>query len=914
MEERRAGSLFGREAELARLLGLLAQARSGLSPAVVLRGGTGVGKTTLLDAVAEAAGEFDVVRFGAVPAEADLSHAALHQLLKPHLTRLRTLPKPQREALEVAFGLRDALRPADRFLTGLATLGLLSGRPGDRPVLWLIDDADSLDDESAAALSFVARRLYADSTAIVIAGRGALPGFDALPQLELTGLGPGAAADLLTAAAGPVAAPVAARLITETAGNPLALVEAVRDLSAGQLAGDAPLPDPIPLGRKLERRYARELAALAPATRTVLLTAAAETSGDPEVLARAGAELGFTLDDVAVAERLQLLSTGGRTRLRDPALRTAVYYQAPLADRRRVHAALATVTGALGLSERQAWHLGESTSHPDDAVAVTLERAADRERARGGWATASHLLARAAALSTAPADRFARLLAATEASCSAGSAGRAQALLDEAGTAPPEAHLQALAQRARARIHRLRREPAEATVALLAAADHLAAEPSLARDILLEAVVQAKISGRFAPVGVTEADVAAAARRRPAPPGGPAIVGDLLLEADVSLQLDGIATAAPLLRKALTAAVHAPSNAPELFQWLGSACACATVLGDDVTLRETAWRLEHEARRHGSTLPMALAMSHAGVAELIAGRLEDAERCFDRRSSMQEAMGQPETVGALLVAGWRGQGDRVAALGDQVEREAARSGQGYQLVFADYAHFLLLLGQGRYREAYGRLAGLTYDTSQLKFAFADQIEAAVRCGEDEAARRLLVVLTELSAACPVPRTLGDLARARALLAPDEKEAERQFAEAIHQHENTRGPAPQARSHQAYGEWLRRARRTKEARHHLRTAYDLFRSMGANAFADRTAAELSAAGAPVRPRAEEAPETVLTAQESRVARLAAGGATNAEIAGQLYLSVNTVEYHLRKVYRKLGVRSRRALPAEADRLG
>jgi DNA-binding CsgD family transcriptional regulator len=486
----------------------------------------------------------------------------------------------------------------------------------------------------------------------------------------------------------------------------------------------------------------------------------------------------------------------------------------------------------------------------------------------------------------------------------AGAPGRAQALLDEAADHRADDRHTGLVLRVQARVYRLLRDPAAATSALLAAAVRLGPiDIRLARDILVEALVQAQITDRLAPEGATRVDVARVARALPLPAGAQATVGDALLDADTELHLHGLTAAAPLLHSAIDAVRHAPSDAPELFQWLAAACADATILADDIALSEVAWRLDTEARQQGAAIPLALALSHTGASELVAGLLRESERCFDQRSAIEDATGYERDIGALLLAAWRGQADRARELMDTVTRLAARHGLGYQLVFADYARFVLDLGVGRYHEAYQALADRVTDTSQLKFALADLIEAAVRCGEDAAARRLLGTLTDLAAACPVPRTLGDLARAKALLSDDEQ----LFLAAIEQHTNTRGPTHRARSHQVYGEWLRRARRTKEAREHLRTAYELFDGMGAAAFATRAAQELSAAGESVRTRPTE-PGGDLTSQEARVAHLAAAGATNAEIAAQLYLSVNTVDYHLRKVFRKLGVHSRRQLEA------
>jgi DNA-binding CsgD family transcriptional regulator len=601
-------------------------------------------------------------------------------------------------------------------------------------------------------------------------------------------------------------------------------------------------------------------------------------------------------------------------RFRHPLIRSAVYYGAPLAERQRVHAALAVAiadgagagaAGASGALDRLAWHQAQAASGPDEAIAAGLELTGERARQRGGWTAAQALFWQAATLSTDASGRARRLLSAAEASLSSGSPGRAQALLDEAA-AVPGTQQQGLVQRLQGRIFHLEGRPADATAALLAAATTLGpVDIRLARDTLVEAIVQAQINDQLAPEGTTRVDVARVARRLPLPPGSPATPGDLLLDADTTLQLHGLAVAAAPLRTAIEAVRRESSAAPETFRWLAAACADAAILADDGALHELAARMEPRARQQGAVLALSLALSHAGVAELLAGLLTGAERCFVERAAIEEARGHDWSIGALLVSAWRGQADRAYALLDVVGAEAARQGQGYQLVFADYARCVLELGLGRYQRAYEGLPATLADTSQIKFALADLVEAAERSGQHDAARQLTGRLERLAAASPVPATLGSLARAHALVARDDPGAEGHYQAALQHHGQTRGPAHLARSQLVYGEWLRRARRPREAREQLRAARGSFAEMGAAGFADRARRELAAAGEPTHAQAAAAHHD-LTPQESRVARLAASGATNAEIAGQLFLSANTIDYHLRKVFRKLGVTSRRQL--------
>ncbi|GAA4627647.1 LuxR family transcriptional regulator [Actinoallomurus vinaceus] len=912
--------LFGRDEECGRLATALDDARRGMSGVLVLRGGPGTGKSALLDFLqARAAADFEVVRFDAVESEAELGFAALYQLLRPHLSQLFKLPDPQREALCQVFGLEERTSPPDRFLVGLAALGLVAVRADDRPLLCLVDDAQWLDEESAAVLAFVARRLHADSATMVFSVRDHVDRVDhlvGLPELPVAGLGAEAAGRLLeSAVSGALDPGVRDRIVASTGGNPLALIEAARELSAGQLSGEAALPEPVPLGRALERVYLREVLALPSQTRTLLLACAADPTSDPNVLWRAGPELGFDAGAAAVAEERDLLWIRETVRFRHPLIRSAVYYGAPLARRARVHAVLAEVAADLGEVDLRAWHLAAAATDPDEVVAAELDLAAVRARDRGDWAGGSSLLARAASLSSDAAARARRLLEAAEASAVAGSPGRAQALLDEAAAYRGDRSHGGLVQRVQARIHRLSGAPAAATYALLAAARELGpVDIRPARDILVEALVQAQISGSLAPQGASRSSVAETARALPLPAGVPATTGDVVLEADTAVHLEGLGRATVRLRQAIDAVRQEESTAPELFQWLAAACSHATVLGDDIALHDLAWRLHGEARRQGAVIPMALALSHTALSELIAGRLDEAERLFDQRAALEEARGSQSFLGSLLIAAWRGRFAEAGALTEAVREHAAGTGQGYQLVFLDYARCVVELSQCRYEEAFLSLEGRVGDTSQLKFAVVDLVEAASRCGRPDEASGLLELLSGLAERTPVPGLLGDLARARALTTADPSAAEDLYLQAIRHHADARGPLRRARSHQLYGEWLRRERRTKDARHELRLAYDLFATMGAQGFAARVAQELSAAGDAL-PTGGSAPGggDALTPQEARVARLAAGGATNGEIAAQLFLSVHTVDYHLRKVFRKLDVHSRRELPKRRDHI-
>lgn len=899
--------LLGRGVERDRLDQILDGACRGLSGTLVLRGEPGVGKTVLLDYAQAAAADLQVIRIDGVETEMELSFAALHQFLRPCLGSLDVLPSPQRTALRLAFGMQEGRTP-DRFLVGLASLGLLAEHASRKPLLCLVDDAHCLDRESADALAFVARRLYADSIAIIFAVREPAPRhgmLDGLPELRLAGLAEADGCDLLASTAGPqLPRPVAERIVAETGGNPLALIEIGQELASGDLATDSPLPEPVPLGRQLEQRYLREVQGLPADTQSLLLAAAADPTGDPSLLWQAGKDLGFAIEAAAAAEARQLITIRDTVRFRHPLIRSAVYYGASFAQRQRVHACLAEATSPAE-PDRRAWHLAQAATGPDEAVAEDLEQAGERARGRGGWTEAAALLRRSATLSADQAARARRMLSAAEASCNAGALDRAQAELDAAAYRDDQRHL-GLAQRVQGRIHHARRQPAKATSALLAAATSLGpVDIRLARDILVEAIVEAQINGQLAPEGATRTDVAHVAKALPLRPGTPGTIGDLLLDADATLQLHGLDAAAPLLRHAIDAVRHHAADPPEMFQWLAAACADATILADESRLHELTRRMETTAREQGAMIPLSLALSYAGASGLLAGDLPEAERCFVEMTAIAEARGQPWSLGSLLISAWRGQTQQAYALLGTVAEEAGRQGQGYQLVFADYARCILELGHGRYDAAYASFASCIDDTSQIKSALPDLVEAAQRSGHRDAAHGAVGRLTKLATANPGPVTLGFLARAQALIADDGTDAEDHYQQAINHHSRARGPAHLARSHLLYGEWLRRAKRPRDARTSLRTAHQLFEDIGAQGFAARARLELAAAGQTVPAQAARHSHG-LTPQEAQVTRLAAAGATNAEIAAQLYLSPNTVDYHLRKVFRKLGVTSRRQL--------
>jgi DNA-binding CsgD family transcriptional regulator len=898
--------LLGRGEERDRADRVLAAARQGLSGVLVVRGEPGIGKTALLDYAAGAAAGLQIARTGAVESEMELAFAGLHQLLVPFLGAVGTLPPPQRDALSSAFGLRYR-GPPDRFLIALATLTLLAHTARERGLLCTVDDAQWLDRESAAVLAFVARRLHADSIAILFAVRdpGELPGgLDGLPGIELTGLPAPEARQLLSAEVPGLDDQVRERIVAETRGNPLALIEAGRELTPAQLAGEAPLPELLPVGRKLEDRFLRQARRLPAGTQTLLLAAAADPTGDPALLWRAGRDLGFGPDAAAPAQAADLVGTV--IRFRHPLIRSAIYYSAAPIERRRIHKALAAATDPGRDPDRRAWHLSEAAAEPDEGVAAELERAAVRATIRGGWAASAAFLTRAAALTPDPGTQARRLLAAASAETTAGAPGKAQVLLDRSAGHPGDPLQDGLAKRAQGAIYHALNQPAEAAAALVAAAADLGpADVRLARAALLDALTAAAVSGPLSPGGAAGRTIAAAARALPLAAGQAPGIGDLLLDADATLILDGHRAAAPLMRRAITALNGDRSESAEMLGWLEAGCRAAGALGDDAALRALAGRLEGQARRQGALTALATALVYSGTSEVFAGSFDEAQARFTERQAIEAAREHDCRVGNLILKAWRG-GDRETRAEAAAVAESARTkGEGWKLTWVEYALCVLELSLGHYQEAVASAPG-AFEENLLVSAFAlpDFIEAAIRSGADAAAREALTRIADRAPAGGSPMALGLLARSRALLAGDQ-DAEALYQEAIDHLASCQSSIQVARTELLYGEWLRRCKRRSDARRHLRAAYTRFGELGAAGFAERARLELAATGETARKRSPET-RNDLTAQEAQIAALASRGATNPEIASKLFISPSTVDYHLRKVFRKLDVTSRRQL--------
>jgi DNA-binding CsgD family transcriptional regulator len=900
--------LLDRLAERAVLGRLLEAARGGRSAVLLVRGEPGVGKTTLLEDVVQAAAGFGVMRAAGVESEMELAFAALHQLCAPMLNRLERLPVPQRDALAVAFGLRAGEAP-DRFLVGLAALNLLAEAAVARPLLCVIDDAQWLDRASAQALGFVARRLLAEPVALVVAAREPGREFGGLPELAVGGLADGDARELLgSVIRGPLDERVRDRIIAETRGNPLALLELPRGLTPEELAGGLLGPG------RIEDGFRRRYEALPADTRRLLLVAAAEPAGDPVLVWRAAGELGIGMEAAAAAEAAGLVAIGQRVTFRHPLVRSAVYRAAATAGRQAVHQALAEVTDPGADPDRRAWHRAQAAAGPDEEVAAELERSADRAQARGGLAAAAAFLQRSAALTLDLARRAERALAAAQAMYQSGAFDAALGMVAAAEAGPLDAAQRAQTDLLRGQVAFASRRGSDAPPLLLKAARQFEElDVGLAREIYLEALS----SALFADMAVSDClrDVAAAALAAPSPLP-PARAPDLLLDGIAALVTEGYQAGVPLLKQAVHAFCRADVSIGEELRWLWPACHAAGLVWDYESMDLLSARQLALARSVGALTALPAALGTRAGVHLFAGDFADAASLAAEAALVTEAIGSSVApFGALGLAAFRGRPDAAAELLEAIHADEQHPAEGIGLIFVQWATAVLCNGLGRYEQALTAAQQASADSPARRFtgrALAEVVEAATRTGAADQAADAFRRLAESTGASGTDWGLGVEARSRALVSEGET-AEALYREAIDRLGRARLRTELGRAQLVYGEWLRRQRRIRDARDQLRRAHELFTEIGMEAFADRARHELRAAGVRTRPP-QIGMHYTLTAQEALIARLAGAGATNPEIAAQLFISRATVAYHLRKVYTKLGVSSRtqlaRVLPARS----
>jgi DNA-binding CsgD family transcriptional regulator len=896
--------LRGRREECTVLDGVLEAVRRHESRALVVRGEAGVGKTALLDYAVEQASGLQVVRATGVESEMELAFASLHQLCAQMLDHLERLPAPQRDALQIVFGLKAGPAP-DLFLVGLATLSLICESAEERPLLCVVDDVQWLDQASARTLGFVARRLGADAVGLVIGARD--PGLElrGLPQLELAGLRNGDARALIgTATRSVLDARVLDRIVAETRGNPLALLELPRGLTATQLAGGFGLLDARGLPGRLEDTFLRRLADLPDSAARLVLLAAAEPIGDPLLTWRAAEQLG--IERTAVADTGDFLTIGDRLTFRHPLVRSAVYRSASPQERQAAHLALAEVTDPEADPDRRAWHLAAAATGPDEAVAGELERSAIRARARGGLAAAAAFLRRAVALTEDPASRIDRALAAAQASLHAGAFEAALSLVSnaEVGDLDPLRRARAdllLAQVASARAG------TDAPARLLKAAQRLEPlDPQLARETYLDAWGAALFAGGSAGEHTLH-EISAAALAAPSTSDA-GRSSDLLLDGLACLIIEGRGAAEAKLQRAVTAFVADEFSVEKGLQWGVLASTAAVELWDFDSWEAVIAGQMERARDAGALAPLAIALNGVGIVVAWRGDLVGAAQVVAEADAVTEATGtRIAPYGAMLLAALSGREQQARERIDRSVEGAMAAGEGLGVQYGQWARAVLANGLGRPEDALAAAQAASAVRPALfvaSWALPEVVEAAVHCRQLDVAASALERLVAATSVGGSDWGLGIAARSQALLAEGDA-AEALHRRAIEHLSRTRLRPEIARAHLLFGEWLRRAGRRVDARVQLREAHEAFVLMGMDGFADRARQELEATGEAVRERADDTRDD-LTTQERQVALLAREGLSNPEIGARLFLSPRTVEWHLRKVYAKLGIGSRREL--------
>jgi len=904
----------GRTSEREVLDGLLARARGGASEVLVIRGEAGIGKSALLRYAARQASGFRVAELTAVEAEMELPFAGIHQLCATMLDRLDALPVPQRDALSVALGLAAGAVP-ERFLLGLAVLNLLAAVADERPLLCLTDDAQWLDAASSQILGLVARRVRAEAVAIVVAVRepAAVPDFEGLSELHLEGLPQQNARALLRSVlTGRLDSQLVDRIVAETGGNPLALLELPGRMTAAELAGGFELPAIGELPEHIQGHYLQRVGELPEATQRLMLLAAAEPFADAALVLRAGRRVGIDPSALAPAEAAELLQIGTSVRFRHPLVRSAVYRSASTGSRQRAHEALAEVSDPDSDGDVRAWHRALAAKGPDEDVAAELERSASRAQARGGAAATAAFLDRAVALTPDPARRRERALAAAHVSVQAGAFTAARGLLAIAHAGPLEEFQRAQVDLLQAQLAFVSSRGSDATALLLDAARRL--EPldvSIARETYVDAFSAAMFGGRLHG-GVGMSEVAEAARAAPHPPDATQATAGLLLDALVALTED-YATAVPRCREAVQRLVGERASAKERLRWLWQGCVLALETWDDEHARLLSHSSVELARESGTLSELALALSARTPVLVFCGELAAAAATVSETESVHDATGiRSAPYGALILSAWQGRQRETIDLIETTEREAEARGEGIGLAISAYARAVLCNGLGRYEEALAAAASASEHREVIaeNWGLSELIEPATRAARIDLAVDAQKRLSRKANATGTDWALGIDARSRALLSEDER-AEGQFLEAIDHLSRTRVRAELARTRLLYGERLRRMNRRVDARTQLRIAFDDFTSTGMEAFAERARRELLATGETVRKRTADARDE-LTAQERQIAELARDGLSNPEIGVRLFLSRRTVEWHLRHVFAKLEIKSRRELASGLGR--
>ncbi|WP_183518237.1 AAA family ATPase [Mycolicibacterium sp. BK634] len=907
-------NLRGRDRECRALDALIADVSEG-SQVLVLRGEAGVGKSALLDYAAAQANDAKVLRVIGVESDMELAFAGLQQLCAPLLDHIDDLPEPQKAALNVAFGRGLGAVP-DRFLVGLAVLGLLAA--ANQPLLCIIDDAQWLDQVSVQTLGFVSRRLLAEPVAVLFAVRDRPDVLAGLPELNVEGLSDADARDLLDAVMlGGIDPRVRDRIVAETRGIPLAILEVPRSASATELAGGFWISGKRSSTAAIEEDFVRRIKTLPAQTQHLMVVAAADPTGDAALFLRTAAALGIAVDALGPAEAAGIIEFGPRMHFCHPLMRSAAYRAADLTDRRRVHQALAASTDPQD-PDRRAWHSANAALGPDDDVAAELEASAGRAASRGGVAAAAAFLERATALTADPELRGTRAIAAAHAKREAAAPDAARDLLAIAEQAPLSelqraqvVRMQAQLQFARSRAGETGApQTGEAAALLLAAARGLdGLDDELACETHLEALAAAMYAGRLGEPGLL-ADVAQAGREAIARIGEPRRPIDLLLSGMATRILDGPGAGSAHLSAALESwNTNARNETGPVQHWPFPIAqeSAAHELWDDAVLQQIATDMVQRARDGGALAVLPSALVYRAGVHVYTGEFTAAAALLEEADAITAAIGHtPMKYHSLTLAAWRGVAAEAVERIEAAAADGLAKGEGRLLGVSGFTAAVLYNGLSRYDEAL-KAAQRCSEYEDLGFhgwCLFELIEAAVHVGDRKSAQAALPRLEQRPGTSGTDWGLGVVAAARALLADDD-DAERLFVEALDRLEAAGIGPHAARARLCYGEWLRRMNRRTDARAHLGEAYAAFTRMGAQAFAERARRELAVTGEKVRKQPVSS-GTELTAQEAQIARLAAEGHTNAEIGAQLFISAHTVEWHLRKVFAKLGITSRRQL--------
>jgi DNA-binding CsgD family transcriptional regulator len=899
--------LLDRKNECQVLDAVLAATRKGEGGALVLHGDPGIGKTALLDYAVASASDFEVFRTAGNEAEMELPYAALLDLCRPGLGQMEQLPELQRNAFEVVFGRRDGAAP-DRVLLGLALISLLSSLSAKRPLLCVIDDAQWLDTSSAQVIAFAARRVSRDAVAFLFGARTLTDDVRGLPELTISGLGDQDARTLLaTVLPDRVDHRVVDRLVAETHGNPLALLELPRGLTSSQLAGGFGLPVSVTLAGVIEEGYRRRLAKLPLDSRRLLLVAAADPTGDSSIVWGAAERLGIAEEAAEALEDEGLVDFGEGVVFRHPLVRSAAYSMATPKSRREAHLAVAEATDGVFDPDRRAWHRAQAALRPDEDVAAELEGSAQRAQARGGLAAAAAFLERSMALTVDPASRAGRALRAAQTKRLAGALESASALAAVAERGPLDDVQRAQLDALLGQIAFAGSRGSDAAPLMLKAASRLEqVDRRLAREIHLDALTAALFAGRLAH-DASAREVAAAARAA-ARPAEAVRASELLLEGLALLITDGYKSGTCVLKRAMAAFRADDLAVEERLRWSWLAGGAAGLIWDYDTWDVLTERQERLARDAGALTVLPITLSTRVGLRLYEGKMAEASYLVDQVQVVTEASDNKRLLrGPLLLAAFRGNEREARQLVDVVTKDALARGEGLAVAVGLWATALLCNGLGQYEEAFRAALEALEDRNDIWYAgwaTVELVEAASRTGEADKARPALEKLVDSTNASGTGWALGVQARCRALLSKGQK-SEALYQEAIERLLPTRLRFDLARTRLLYGEWLRREQRPRDARAQLRTAHDLFSEFGMEGFAQRAGGELHATGEKIRKSTVETGYD-LTPQESRISELAGQGATNQDIADQMFISRGTVEYHLRKVYRKLGIRSRTQL--------